>query len=156
MNEELFNDASWLIASVMRELIEFPDDTPGVMEVLTRIAEQDLSEENFAPAQPRRLPGCKHLPETVAAGFIVSADVCSAIAAIEDQLHWTQTSHYTDETFGQPGYMDNYAFAEIIGEKGLFRGDDFRMGLMLFGPGLHYIDHHHAAPELYWLLTGPD
>src|SRR5262249_3356270 len=53
------------------------------------------------------------------------------------------------------GYMDNYAYAELIGPNGFFPGDDFLMGLLLLGPGVHYRDHHHAAPELYWLLTGP-
>lgn len=155
MDEELFNNASWLIASIMRQLMAMPDDTPGVMDVLTRIAEQDLSEENFSPQAPSRLAACRHLPQAVASGLIVSADVCSAIAAVEDQMHWQQTSHYSDEVMGQSGYMDNYTSSEIIGPKGLFAGDDFAMGLMLLGPGLHYIDHHHAAPELYWLLTGP-
>lgn len=51
--------------------------------------------------------------------------------------------------------MDNYAACEIIGSRGFFRGDDFRLGLMILGPGLHYPDHYHASPELYWLLTGP-
>jgi hypothetical protein len=51
--------------------------------------------------------------------------------------------------------MDNYAYAELIGPNGFFAGDDFLLGLLLLGPGIHYRDHHHAAPELYWLLTGP-
>jgi hypothetical protein len=156
LSEDLFNDASWLIASIMRGLMEFPDDIAGVQTTLARIAEQDLSAGNFSPPQPQRLPGCRHLPEAVTAGVIVSMDLCHAIATIEDQLHWTQMDHYdTDDAMGQPGYRDNTAYAEIIGSSGVFAGDDFRMGLMLIGPNLHYIDHYHAAPELYWLLTGP-
>ena len=155
MSEELFNDASWLIASIMRGLMTFPEDIEGVHDVLTRIAEQDLSAENFSPPQPQRLPGCRHLPEAVTAGVIVSMDLCHAIATVEDQLHWTNGDVYTTESLDQMGFNENAAFAEIIGTSGLFTGDDFRMGLMLLGPGLHYIDHYHAAPELYWLLTGP-
>ncbi len=139
----------------MRGLMEFPHDTPGVHEVLSRIAEQDLTEANFSAPQPQRLAGCRHLPEAVAASLIVSADLCSAIASIEDELYWTQMDHYTDELLGQPGFKDNGAYSEIIGTSGFFTGNDFRMGLMLIGPGLHYRDHYHAAPELYWLLTGP-
>ncbi|MGI9462792.1 MAG: dimethylsulfonioproprionate lyase family protein, partial [Aestuariivirgaceae bacterium] len=155
MSHELFNDASWLIAAIMRGLLEFPEETPGVHEVLARIAEQDLSEQGFQPPQPQRLSGCHHLPEAVTAGLIVSKDLCTAIVTIEDRFHWTQMDHYTDEAMGQPGYTDNVAYAEIIGRNGFFAGDDFGLGLMLLGPDLHYIDHHHAAPELYWLLTGP-
>ena len=54
---------------------------------------------------------------------------------------------------GQPGYMQNYAYAELVGPSGPFAGDDFVFGLFVLGPGIHYLDHHHAAPELYWLLT---
>ena len=155
MSNQVLNDVSWLIASIMRGLLEFPDDRPGVRSVLSRIAEQDLSTESFAPMQPARLPACRHLPEAVAAGLLVSSDLCSAIANIEDQLHWTQAENYSDDYMGQPGFMANTAYAEVIGSKGFFRGDDFRLGLMLIGPKLHYRDHRHAASELYWLLTGP-
>lgn len=139
----------------MRELVDFPDDTPGVMDVLVRIAEQDLSEDNFNAPEPCRKPACRLLPQTVASGLVVSPRVCGAIAALEDRMHWFQAGHYSDEVMGQPGYMDSYAAMEIIGPRGFFTGDDFGLGLMILGPGLHYPDHYHAAPELYWLLTGP-
>ncbi len=155
LSEELFNEASWLIASIMRGLLEFPEDTPGVQTVLSRIAEQDLSAENFAPSQPQRVPGCRHLPEAVTAGVIVSMDLCHAIVTIEDQLHWTTGGFYDKAALDKLGMGDNFAYAEIIGTSGLFGGNDFRLGLMLIGPGLHYVDHYHKAPELYWLLTGP-
>jgi hypothetical protein len=51
--------------------------------------------------------------------------------------------------------MDNYAYAELLGTSGYFPGGDFLLGLLLLGPRLHYLDHRHPAPELYWLLTGP-
>lgn len=155
MHDETFHDTSALIAAIMRDLVDFPDDAPGVMDVLTGIASQDLSEENFTAPKPKRLPACRLLPQSVAAGLVVSPRVCGAIATLEDRMHWFQTAHYTDEAMGQPGYMDNYAAMEIIGPRGFFAGEDFSLGLMIFGPGLHYPDHHHAAPELYWLLTGP-
>ena len=34
-------------------------------------------------------------------------------------------------------------------------GDDFAMGLFLLVPQVDYLDHRHAAPELYCNLTGP-
>ena len=139
----------------MRGLLQFPEDTPGVQDVLTRVAEQDLSVANFQPPNPCRMSGCRHLPEAITAGLIVSADLCHALATVEDQLCWHNSAGYTDEALQQPGFMENCAAAEIIGDHGFFRGDDFRLGVMLIGPNLHYIDHRHAAPELYWLLTGP-
>ena len=43
--------------------------------------------------------------------------------------------------------------APIIGPRGFFAGDDFLLGLLMLGPGHHYRDHYHPAPELYWPLT---
>ena len=76
------------------------------------------------------------------------------LAEIDEFLHWKQNSNYSDAVMGE-GYMDNYAYAELIGPSGFFKGEDFLLGLMLLGPRRLYPDHHHPAPELYWLLTGP-
>jgi mannose-6-phosphate isomerase-like protein (cupin superfamily) len=81
-------------------------------------------------------------------------DVAAALAEIDEFLHWKQNPNYSDAVMGE-GYMDNYAYAELIGPGGFFAGEDFLMGLMLLGPRRLYLDHHHPAPELYWLLTGP-
>jgi hypothetical protein len=51
--------------------------------------------------------------------------------------------------------MDEYGWCEMIGSRGFFPGDDFRLGLLMLGPNRHYKDHYHPAPELYRPLTGP-
>ena len=89
------------------------------------------------------------------AAIAVASDVAAAIAAVEQDLHWKQNPNYSDGVMGQRGYMDGYAYAEIVGPSGFFAGDDFLLGLLILGPGRVYLDHHHAAPELYWTLTGP-
>jgi hypothetical protein len=127
----------------------------GTAEVLRRLAEQDLSQAAFRPPEPARIPACRHLPETVGAAIMVDSALAAALAGMEDELHWRQSEGYSDAAMGQPGFMDNYGHAEIIGSHGCFAGDDFRLGFLLLGPGLHYRDHAHPAPELYWLLTGP-
>jgi hypothetical protein len=127
----------------------------GRAEVLRRLAEQDLSRAAFRPPEPARIPACRHLPATVGAAIMVDAALAAALAGMEDELHWRQSKGYSDAAMGQVGFMDNYAFAEIIGSHGCFAGDDFRLGFFLLGPGLHYLDHAHPAPEFYWLLTGP-
>ena len=127
----------------------------GRAEVLRRLAEQDLSQAAFRPPGPARVPACRHLPETVGAAIMVDSALAAALAGMEDELHWRRSEGYSDDAMGQPGFMDNYAFAEIIGPHGCFAGDDFRLGFLLLGPGLHYRDHSHPAPELYWPLTGP-
>lgn len=128
----------------------------GVGLALRRLEQQGI--EAAVPRLPaaRRLPACRHLPEAVAAILTLDSSLAALIAEIEDQLAWQQNANYSDAAMNRDGYMDNYAYAELVGPGGLWPGDDdFRMGLLVLGPHLHYRDHSHAAPELYWLLTGP-
>ena len=51
-------------------------------------------------------------------------------------------------------YLNGNMNSELIGPKnGLFRSDDFRLGLFLLEPDIFYKDHMHEAPELYVNLT---
>lgn len=149
MSEETYGSAIWVIDAIRRSL-----KGEASRRVKLRLAEQDLSPLAATKPSPRRLAATRYLPECVAASMFTSPDVAAALAGIEEFLHWRQNPNYSDKVLG-PGYMDNYAYAELIGPHGFFAGDDFLMGLLLLGPGIHYRDHHHAAPELYWLLTGP-
>lgn len=152
MSGEDFHAARCVIAAIASCLAARGGE--GVEEVLTRLGEQDLSEAAFTPPDARRLPACRHLPEAVGQSLAVDSALAAAIAALEDTLHWRQTASYSDAAMGQVGFMDGYGHAEIVGPTGCFPGDDFLLGLLVLGPGLHYLDHHHPAPELYWLLSG--
>lgn len=149
MNDEIHGPAMWIIDAIRRSL-----KGAHAAQVKTRLAEQDLSPSAVLEPRPLRLPATRYLPECVAASMFISPDVAAALAEIEEFLEWRQNPNYSDASLGA-GYMDNYAYAELIGPHGFFAGDDFLMGVLLLGPGVHYLDHHHAAPELYWLLTGP-
>lgn len=155
MSNEFLGNVRWLLKSLTRGLENHQADTPEVAEVLTRLAEQDLAASAFSPPVPRTLPACSMLPDAVGAALAVASDVAAAIAAIEDDLHWQQNPAYSDGAMGRSGYMDGYAYAEIIGPKGFFPGNDFLLGFLLLGPKRLYREHYHAAPELYWMLTGP-
>jgi hypothetical protein len=152
-SEERQSAARWLIEQIKREFARRAGE-PGVDEVLNRLGAQDLGDAAFTAPEPRRLPACRYYPETASAAMLVSAALAAALASCEDFLRWKQNPNYSDAVMGA-GYMDNYAYAELIGPSGFFAGDDFLLGLMILGPHLHYRDHYHAAPELYWLLTGP-
>jgi hypothetical protein len=152
---DLYAAADQALSALARTLRGAHREAEGASEVLHRLAEQDVSEAAFRAPQAARLPACRHLPEAVGAAIMVDSALAAALAGLEDELHWRHTPGYSDAAMGQPGFMDNYAHAEIIGPHGCFPGDDFRLGLLLLGPKLHYRDHYHAAPELYWLLTGP-
>lgn len=149
MNDTIYGPATWAIDAIRRSL-----KGPAAAHVRARLAEQDLSPGAAVEPVPRRLAVTRYFPECVAASMFASPDVAAALAEIEEFLHWKQNPNYSDQLMGE-GYMDNYAYAELIGPQGFFAGDDFLMGLLLLGPHRHYRDHHHAAPELYWLVTGP-
>lgn len=155
MCNEFIGDVRWLLKSVTRGLETHRDESPEVSAVLARLAEQDLGDSSFTPPQPRTLPACSMLPDVVGAALPVASDVAAAIAALEDDLHWQQNPTYSDGAMGRIGYMEGYAYAEIIGPNGFFRGNDFLLGFLLLGPKRLYREHYHAAPELYWMLTGP-
>ncbi|MGE0005318.1 MAG: dimethylsulfonioproprionate lyase family protein [Parvibaculaceae bacterium] len=149
MNDDIYRPATWVIDAIRRSL-----KGNAAARVKKRLAEQDLSPSAVREPPPRRLPATRFLAECVAASMFTSPGVAAALAEIEEFLHWRQNPNYSDRRMGA-GYMDNYAYAELIGSHGFFAGNDFLMGLLLLGPNSHYRDHHHAAPELYWLLTGP-
>ncbi len=152
MSEEVFHAARGALAAIAAGLIARGGE--GVEQVLERLGEQDLSRAAFTPPAPCRLPACRHLPEAVAETLVLDSALAASVAALEDALHWRQTASYSDAAMGQAGFMDNYGHAEIVGPTGCFPGDDFLLGFLVLGPGFHYLDHHHPAPELYWVLSG--
>lgn len=150
MNQDLFDTARWLIGAIARGLAARSGE--GVAEVLSRLAEQDLGAASFREPEPSGLPVLTHLPQAIGEVLMLDPDLAAAIAAIEDSLHWMQSPSYSDDVLGE-GFSLNYGWAEIIGPKGFFPGDDVLLGVLMLGPDRHYIDHYHPAPELYWPLT---
>ena len=49
---------------------------------------------------------------------------------------------------------DRHAFVEIVGPSGMFASDTVRMGLYFQSADTVYPPHHHAAEELYYVLSG--
>lgn len=150
MNQEQFNTVRRLVGAIARGIGARQGN--GVAEVLSRLAGQDLGETAFREPEPRGLPVLAHLPQCIGETLLLDPGLAAAIAAIEDSLRWLQSQSYTDTLLGE-GFTANYGWAEIIGPDGFFPGDDYRLGLLMLGPGRHYRDHYHPAPELYWPLT---
>jgi quercetin dioxygenase-like cupin family protein len=146
--------AQWFLRAYRSTLEANNAGDDGVADVLVRLGEQDVSASVAVAVEPRRLPACRFLPDVVAASLLSAPDMAAAIAALEEDLQWRQNPNYSDEAMGQPSYMNNYAYAEIIGPAGVYPGDDFLLGLFLLGPGIYYPNHAHPAPELYWILAG--
>ena len=150
MNNEVFDNAHWLVGAITRGLNARHGE--GITQVLERMAAQPMNEMDFIEPEPCVLPVLRHLPQAIGETMLLDADLAAAIAAVEEGLQWRQSSSYSDAVLGE-GFSANYGWAEIIGPRGFFHGDDFLLGLLMLGAGRHYRDHYHPAPELYWPLT---
>ena len=150
MDNELFENANWLIGAATRGLAA--RGGAGVYDVIARLGAQDVSATAFRVPEPARLPVLDYLPQCLGEAMLLDADLAAAIAAVEEGLQWRQSAAYSDSLLGE-GFTANYGWAEIVGPHGFFPGGDFLLGLLMLGPGRHYRDHYHPAPELYWPLT---
>jgi Dimethlysulfonioproprionate lyase len=150
MDQDIFENARWLIGAIARGL--HASGAKPAAEVLGRLAEQRIDHQAFNLPRPSRLPALSHFAPCVAESMLVNADLAAAIASVEDALHWQRPPDYSDEVLGE-GFRKNFGSCQIVGPGGFFKGDDFLLGLMLLGPNRHYKDHFHPAPELYWPLT---
>jgi mannose-6-phosphate isomerase-like protein (cupin superfamily) len=104
--------------------------------------------------EPARLPVCRHLEEALeepAPGRI--REVAAAFRDLEPHLRWRQNPNYDDQKMGA-GTMQSYGYTDFFGTHGLARHAGFAAGLLLLGPGILYPDHHHAAAEVYHVLSG--
>ncbi|MBL8791416.1 MAG: hypothetical protein JNM45_13055 [Rhizobiales bacterium] len=126
----------------------------GVENVIHRLSEQPLKDQHFHLPDPASKPVVRYLDPTLRQAEQLDKELADAVKVIAPALHWDQSESYTDEILGE-GFTDNYAWAELVGPKGFFAGDDYLLGLLLLGPHRHYLDHFHPAPELYWPLTAP-
>ena len=152
MSDDLYNDVRWLVGSIARGLHARAGN--AVDEVLSRLAEQDLTREPFIEPRPGNLAVTRYFAQAIAETMMLEPAVAADLAALDGHLKWLQSASYTDEILGV-GFLQNYGWCEIIGPQGFFKGDDFLLGILMLGPNRHYKDHYHPAPELYWPLTGP-
>lgn len=150
VNQELYDSARWLISAIARGLAARHGE--GISEVSEGLSAQAVTSGQFREPEPSGLPVLRHLPQCLGECMLLDPDLAAAIAAVEEHLRWLQSKSYSDALLGE-GFTANYGWAEIIGPRGFFPGDDFLLGLLILGPGRHYRDHYHPASELYWPLT---
>ncbi|WP_419904913.1 dimethylsulfonioproprionate lyase family protein [Kiloniella sp.] len=125
--------------------------TPMLKEVIARLE----GATTLTAPEPRLLGGARHWDRVIE--NLVRPDqlgLRDALSATAPGFHWMQNPNYNDDLMG-PGYMDNYGFIELVGNKaGFYEAEGVRCGLLLLGPGLHYPAHNHAAEEIYHVLSG--
>jgi hypothetical protein len=152
MTVDIFKNVKDLIETVRTDLHQRGGE--GVEETLNRLAVQDISRPSFVVPEPQQQPVCMFMPDVISRASQLNAALAIAAASVTDHLRWVQSASYTDAVLGE-GFSKNYAWCEIIGPQGFFKGSDFLLGFLLLGPHRHYKDHYHPAPELYWPLTAP-
>lgn len=128
-------------------------DAEGVSETLARLEAQDRTRSAAPALAARREPACCHLPAALTSARQVDRTLGEALGALAPLLHWQRIPDHVPHPPGP--FMEDYAFAKIFGPRGVYPGADFMLGLFIIGPGQFYPAHQHAAPELYWLLSGP-
>ncbi len=103
---------------------------------------------------PRRYPVCDHLEAGLAATAAASpamADLTSAFRRLAPRLGWRLRESVVSE---DPRFADGHANAVIIGDDGLERHPDVRLGISLVAPGITYPDHRHPPEEGYLVMSG--
>ncbi len=73
------------------------------------------------------------------------------LAPLAPALPWSDTS--ANMTMPE-GFRGRYTVTKIIGPDGMIPAADFRFGTFLQYPDTWYPIHHHAAEELYFILSG--
>ena len=99
---------------------------------------------------PKRLPACRHWGPALAGTVDAMAEL---LAPLAEALHWVQNPNYTAANMGA-GYMDNYAYANLVGTRSLIGERGYALGVLLLGPGLTYPPHAHPANEVYYVVGG--
>ncbi len=153
--ESALHDAGRRFLALVREDIahEAPSH-PGIASGLARLDEV-MALESFQakPLDAHHTVGCKW----VDAGQDILAEtrpeLAELIGELKGGLAWQANGVYPEEKFPE-GYFDDWAFTQVIGRGGLFTADDLMLGMFAMGPNIFYPKHNHAAPELYYQLTG--
>ncbi len=153
MTTSLFDLTDRTLAALVAGLEKRHAGEDGVAETLSRLNAQDCTQRHEPTVATKRDLACRHLAAGLAATWHIDKDISTAIGDLAQSLHWQRIPEHVPRPGGS--FMDDYAFANLIGPGGVYPGDDFMLGLFIIGPGQIYPDHLHAAPELYWLFSGP-
>ena len=139
---------------VREDILEQAAHHEGIASGLHRLDEV-MAGEKFSPKPltPRSTVGCKWVEAGRKLLEGSHPELAAVIGELKDGLSWHANAAYPEDKF-PPGYFDDWAFTQMIGPDGLFTGDDLMLGMFAMGPNLFYPRHNHAAPELYYQLTG--
>ena len=149
-----------LLRLIQEQLQQRESHSPGVAEVLAGM-KRHLGNSHSALAENPVLPADREvLLDRAIAGITdpLLQPLAEQIRRARNQLTWRidYGLFYPEEADVGQAYLDGNMHSELIGPNGcVFHDDDFSLGLFMLPPATLYRDHDHAAPELYYNLTGP-
>ncbi|MGI9374246.1 MAG: dimethylsulfonioproprionate lyase family protein [Hyphomicrobiales bacterium] len=99
----------------------------------------------------RQIPAAVGLmPQVLETPDWASNELQSDLRAISGHLPWKARMA---SAIGNDFHL-KYSAVELIGSEGVVHSDNCRLGLFLMVPDEFYASHHHAAEELYFVLSG--
>ena len=98
-----------------------------------------------------RLPVLRWIPKPLPEHPAPMGDLVARLYGMHGELAWSQT--YGAADFGAR-FLDRYGWTELIGARGPIASHSLACGFLLLGPEADYPSHHHAAEEIYLVLSG--
>ncbi len=109
--------------------------------------------DDWRELEPHHLPAADFVEPSLKHARALTRPLLRTFADHCHRLRWEQTYRPEDGLVPQ-AMLDGYGFADVIGMHGPFVSDRIRSGILVFGPGIDYPSHHHAAEEVYVVLAG--
>lgn len=109
--------------------------------------------DQWSPVPPAYLPAADTLVETLVSTTPQTHDLAVLFDREKSTRRWEQSYTRSDGVVGED-MLSGYGFAEVIGKRGPFASTRVRAGIGVWGPGIDYPAHRHAAEEVYVLLGG--
>lgn len=98
--------------------------------------------------EPSQVVALEQLGDATGAGD--AQPIAQHVGALADRMRWLTASAMQELA----ATRDRHAYVELVGPKGAFASEDVRLGLYFQSAGTVYPSHHHAAEELYLVLSG--
>lgn len=103
--------------------------------------------------EPVSLPASGTLATTLPSASDLTRPLIEAFETHKASRKWEQSYSKADGVVGDD-MLSGYGFAEVIGKHGPFVSTRVRSGIGVWGPGIDYPSHRHAAEEIYVILGG--
>lgn len=137
-----------LLSGILKFVAEHPH--PDVGRFKPAMADWG-SDWRSVPA--RHLPAADWLNNTLEHSSEHTRPLTALFEAEKATRKWEQSYTKADGVVGAD-MLQGYGFAEVIGKLGPFVSSKVRSGIGVWGPGIDYPAHQHAAEEVYVVLGG--